>query len=167
MVIVGDNKLLIWDAATFRTIKFNPILPQVRLCRFSPDNTRFVVSFTENDLSTLDFYSIIIDEGQFYFELSDKINTDVSFGFISSVDFNPHINTQLVVGFSNVSPMIYDLSNPNAGFQKLYNMGEQPSYKDNYKQAVFMPDGKRVISSDYKDGVGLWPADPQDNLIYK
>ena len=63
--------------------------------------------------------------------------------------------------------MIYDLLNPNIGFKKLYNLGEQPSYKDNYKQAVFLPDGQRVISSDYKDGVGLWPANPENDLIYK
>ena len=109
VVVVGDNRLLFWDSATFRTIAFTPVLPQARICRFSPDNTRFVVSFTENDLGTLNFYSIMVDEGQFFFELNDKINTDVSFGFVSSVEFNPHINTQIVVGFSNVSPMIYDL----------------------------------------------------------
>lgn len=160
VVLVGDNKLLVWDSVTYRTIQFTPSLPQARFCEFSPDGTRFAVSYSDGtNAVTLGFYSIIMDNGQFYFERVKSITIDSTFGLINSVDFNPLNPSQIVVGFSNVSPRLYDTENETLGFTKLIDLGEQPSYKGNWKRALFLPDGKRVISSDEK-GFGFWPSKP-------
>jgi hypothetical protein len=34
----------------------------------------------------------------------------------------------------------------------------QPLSANNAKVAVFMNDGKRFISSDYRNGIGVWPG---------
>lgn len=66
-----------------------------------------------------------------------------------------------------MSPKLYDFSQPELGYQTLFQNGEQPSYYNNYKIASFLPDGKRVISSDYTEGLGLWPGEPTGDLTYR
>lgn len=44
---------------------------------------------------------------------------------------------------------------------------EQPTFMNNFKIVKFMPDGKRVFSSDYLEGIGLWPGLPNLPLLYK
>jgi hypothetical protein len=42
----------------------------------------------------------------------------------------------------------------------------QPLSSSNAKVATFMPDGKRFLSSDFRNGIGLWPG-LQDTLFYQ
>ena len=60
----------------------------------------------------------------------------------------------MVVGFLNVSPQFFEI---DTGFFTL--LGDiQPQASSNAKKAVFMPDGSRFLSSDYRNGVGIWPG---------
>lgn len=167
VAMVGDSKILLWNSVDYRTIKFEPRLAEARICRFNPDFTQMLATYSVQDTATIGIYDIIRDNGGFSFVLASEIKIDTAFGFISSVEYNPHKSTELVVGFSNTSPKLIDYSDPGSSFAPLYDKGEQPSYKDNYKIVAFLPDGKRVISSGYQPGVGLWPAVPSGDLVYK
>lgn len=163
VAMVGDNKVLIWDALTFESINFPFEVLMARNCAFSRDNKYLGVSTT----TVLGVYEVIPTPGGFVFETRSYTPEEVAYGLISSFDFNPHNSDIVAIGFSNMSPKIYDFSQDYLGFQTLFLDGEQPGYYNNYKIVEFMPDGKRVASSDYIEGVGLWPGEPTDSLVYR
>jgi hypothetical protein len=86
-------------------------------------------------------------------------------GFFTSFDFNPKDSSQIVVGFINGSPRIYKFNGNSSEYSKVSSQ-DQPSYQNNPKTVRFMPDGQRVFSSDDQLGVGLWPGDPTQSLVY-
>ena len=116
-----------WNSANYRTIKFDVSLPLARFCRFSPDNKYLLLVSTTKIYK----YDIEVKEGRYYeFVLSPKtmgegIEIDTSFGLISSIDFHPYLSNKVLLGFSNVSPRIYDFDNPG-DFVKILAEGEQP-----------------------------------------
>ncbi len=73
---------------------------------------------------------------------------------------------QIAIGFGNSSPRIYNFDGPNNDFIKLA-VSEQPTYMNNFKIVKFMPDGKRVFSSDHGQGAGLWPNQSNQQLLYR
>lgn len=79
----------------------------------------------------------------------------VAYGAITSVEFNPLNSSELIVGFLSNSPMAYSLINA-VFFKKMPDI--QPDSSQNAKIAHYMPDGQRIFSYDYLDGVGLWPG---------
>ena len=92
---------------------------------------------------------------------------EISYGLVSSFEFNPLDSNKVVIGFTNVSPKFYDFSDAAVGYRNLYPDIEQPTSYNNYKMVAYMPDGKRVASSDYLNGVGVWAAHPEGNLVYQ
>lgn len=64
------------------------------------------------------------------------------------------------MGFLNVSPQLLNLD--TGLFVLLKDI--QPQSSLNAKKAQFMPDGKRVLSSDYVNGIGIWPG--VNNTLY-
>lgn len=68
----------------------------------------------------------------------------------------------MVIGFLNVSPQFLKLDTGYFVPQK----DIQPLAGKNEKKATYMPDGKRFISSDALNGIGLWPG-INNNLFYK
>jgi hypothetical protein len=66
------------------------------------------------------------------------------------------------VGFLNVSPQLLEL---DTGLFKLLK-DIQPQSSLNAKKARYMPDGKRILSSDYINGIGIWPG-VNNTLYYK
>lgn len=60
----------------------------------------------------------------------------------------------MVIGFLNVSPQLFKIN--TASFQIMKDI--QPLSANNAKVAIFMPDGKRFLSSDFRNGIGIWPG---------
>ena len=116
VAMVGDNKILLWDTLSFRSLSFPFELMLARSCRFSYDNKYIGVSTT----TTLSLYEIIPFGGSYTFEKRFGLDENVGFGTISSFEFNQKKSTKIVVGFSNISPRIFDFENPDSGLQVLF-----------------------------------------------
>jgi hypothetical protein len=67
----------------------------------------------------------------------------------------------MVVGFLNVSPQLFKID--TGTFTPMNDI--QPLATGNAKKVIFMPDGKRFLSSDYKNGIGIWNG-IRDTLFY-
>lgn len=97
--------------------------------------------------------------------MDDEVAKEVqSYGAFSTFDFNPLNSLEIVIGFGNVSPRKFSFESKTFG---RVAQDEQPFQKENFKVVNFLPDGKRVISGDYNQGVGYWPGLPNKPLIYK
>lgn len=81
---------------------------------------------------------------------------------ITSIQFNPNDSNEMIVGFLNVSPQFFKLDTQY--FAPVKDI--QPLATKNAKKANYMPDGKRFLSSDSLNGIGLWPG-VGNKLFYK
>ncbi len=81
---------------------------------------------------------------------------------ITSIQFNPTDSNEMVVGFLNVSPQFLKID--TGYFVPAKDI--QPMASKNTKKATYMPDGKRFMSSDALDGIGLWSG-VKNTLLYK
>lgn len=166
--MVGDNMVLLWDSATFKSVNFPYNIPTARSSKFSPNN-RYLGVASINSVAlfqirpTGDTYDFILHP---QYKADGSTNTTQGLGTFTSFDFNPTNSLQVVIGFSNASPRIYNFDGNSNDFLKIANQ-DQPSYMGNYKFVKFMPDGKRIFSSDYLQGVGLWPGESNQSLLYK
>jgi hypothetical protein len=68
----------------------------------------------------------------------------------------------MIVAFLNVSPQFLHIDTGN--FVPMKDI--QPLATKNEKKAAYMPDGKRFLSSDAMNGIGLWPG-VKNNLFYR
>ena len=68
----------------------------------------------------------------------------------------------MIVAFLNVSPQFLRIDTGNFVPMK----GIQPLATKNEKKATYMPDGKRFLSSDAMNGIGLWPG-VKNSLLYR
>jgi hypothetical protein len=68
----------------------------------------------------------------------------------------------MTIGFLNVSPQTFHLDTLTFTAPK----DIQPQASSNAKKASYMPDGKRFLSSDFLDGIGVWPGVKQQ-LYYQ
>lgn len=68
----------------------------------------------------------------------------------------------MVVAFLNVSPQFFKI---DTGYFVPSN-DIQPLAAKNPKTAVYMPDGKRFMSSDALNGIGIWPG-VKNTLFYR
>lgn len=81
---------------------------------------------------------------------------------ITSIEFNPTDSNEMVVGFLNVSPQFLKID--TGYFVPAKDI--QPLAGKNEKKATYMPEGKRFMSSDALNGIGIWPG-IKNNLYYK
>lgn len=68
----------------------------------------------------------------------------------------------MVVAFLNVSPQFLRID--TGYFVPMKDI--QPLAAKNEKKATYIPDGKRFLSSDAMNGIGVWPG-VNNNLFYR
>jgi WD40 repeat protein len=113
--------------------------------------------------SEINIYTYERKDGQYMFiPLEQTFQPPVSNQDITSIEFNPNDSNEMVVGFLNVSPQFLKI---DTGF---FVPGKdiQPLAAKNDKKATYMPDGKRFLSSDALNGIGIWPG-VKNTLFYK
>lgn len=131
---------------------FPQVIQNARFCDFSMDGIYMVIAST----GSLNVYTYDRNNGNYQFQqLPLNSTAPVAYGAITSVEFNPLNSSELIVGFLSNSPMAYSLAT-GVFFKKLPDI--QPYSSQNAKIAHYMPDGVRVFSYDYLEGVGLWPG---------
>jgi len=118
------------------------------------------MAITSNE--QINIYSFTRTAGTYAFNQLTSLTAAVANGDVTSIQFNPNNSNELVVGFLNVSPQLLEI---DTGLFKLLK-DIQPQSSLNAKKSQFMPDGKRVLSSDYINGLGIWPG-VNDTLYYK
>lgn len=150
-VLVGQS-IVIFKNNGFKQIIFPQNIGNARFCDFSRDGRYMVIAST----GALNIYTYQKDNDDYQFQQIPLNSTaPVSYGSITSVQFNPVNSSEIIVGFLDVSPMAYSLVN-GIFFKKMNDI--QPMSSKNGKVAKYMPDGQRIYSYDYLDGVGLWPG---------
>jgi hypothetical protein len=166
--MVGTSSVLIWDSVSFQSINFSYDIQNARSSRYSPNGNYLGVAST----STITLYEVkpISDTYDFIlhpeYKADSSTNSTAGMGFFTSFDFNPINNLQIVVGFGSGSPRLYNFDGVANQYTKIASQ-DQPYSIGNFKIVKFMPDGKRIFSSDYLQGVGLWPGSPNSPLLYK
>lgn len=150
-VLVGQS-IVIFRNNGFKQIIFPQNIGNARFCDFSKDGRYMVIAST----GALNIYTYQKDNDDYQFQQIPLNSTaPVSYGSITSVQFNPVNSSEIIVGFLDISPMAYSLVN-GIFFKKMTDI--QPMSAKNGKVARYFPDGQRFYSYDYLDGVGLWPG---------
>lgn len=136
----------------FKQIIFPQQIENARFCDFSRNGHYMVIAST----SSLNIYTYAQNNDDYTFQqIPLNATAPVAYGSITSVQFNPTDSEELLVGFLEVSPMAYSVTN-GVYFKKISDT--QPKSSQNAKIARYMPDGQRYYSFDYLNGVGLWPG---------
>jgi hypothetical protein len=150
-VLVGQT-IVIYRNNGFTPVVFPQVIENARFCDFSMDGIYMAIATT----GSLNVYTYQRNNADYSFQQVPLSSiAPVTYGAITSVQFNPTNSSELIVGFLSNSPMAYSLTS-GIYFKKMADI--QPDSSQNAKIARYMPDGIRFYSYDYLDGVGLWPG---------